>query len=66
MNRPINQVFLGGDPYHSLEDIDMQIQNMENYRNKLHQLKALQTQQTSTRLICDDIDSEVCSTSHIL
>jgi hypothetical protein len=59
MNRPINQVFLGGDPYHTLDDIDIQIQNMENYRNKLQQLKALQTQQTPVKLIWDDIDAEV-------
>lgn len=59
MNRPINQVFLGGDPYHTLDDIDIQIQNMENYRNKLQQLKALQSQQTSVKLIWDDIDAEI-------
>ena len=59
MNRPINQVFLGGDPYHTLDDIDIQIQNMENYRNKLQQLKALQAQQTPVKLIWDDIDAEV-------
>lgn len=59
MNRPINQVFLGGDPYHTLDDIDIQIQNMENYRNKLQQLKALQAQQTHVKLIWDDIDAEV-------
>ena len=59
MNRPINQVFLGSDPYHTLDDIDIQIQNMENYRNKLQQLKALQAQQTPIKLIWDDIDAEV-------
>lgn len=59
MNRPINQVFLGGDPFHTLDDIDIQIQNMENYRNKLQQLKSLQMQQTSVKLIWDDIDTEV-------
>ena len=59
MNRPINQVFLGGDPYHTLDDIDIQIQNMENYRNKLQQLKALQSQQTPVKLIWDDIDAEI-------
>jgi hypothetical protein len=59
MNRPINQVFLGGNPYHTLDDIDIQIQNMENYRNKLQQLKALQAQQTPVKLIWDDIDAEV-------
>lgn len=59
MNRPINQVFLGSDPYHSLDDIDIQIQNMENYRNKLQQLKTIQSQQVPVKLIWDDIDSEV-------
>lgn len=59
MNRPINQVFLGSDPYHTFDDIDIQIQNMENYRNKLQQLKALQAQQTTIKLIWDDIDAEV-------
>lgn len=59
MNRPINQVFLGSEPYHSLDDIDIQIQNMENYRNKLQQLKALQVQQNSVKLIWDDIDAEI-------
>ena len=58
MNRPINQVFLGSNPYNNLDDIDFQIQNMENYRIKLQQLKALQSQQTQ-KLIWDDIDIEV-------
>lgn len=58
MNRPINQVFLGSNPYNNLDDIDFQIQNMENYRIKLQQLKALQSQQTQ-KLIWDDIDMEV-------
>lgn len=59
MNRPINQVFLGSEPYHSLDDIDIQIQNMENYRNKLQQLKVLQAQQNPVKLIWDDIDAEI-------
>lgn len=59
MNRPINQVFLGGDPFHTLDDIDIQIQNMENYRNKLQQLKNLQASQTPIKLIWDDIDAEI-------
>ena len=58
MNRPINQVFLGSNPYNNLDDIDFQIQNMENYRIKLQQLKALQSPQTQ-KLIWDDIDIEV-------
>lgn len=59
MNRPINQVFLGGDPYHTFEDIDIQIQNMENYKNKLQQLKSMQTYQNNVKLIWDDIDAEI-------
>lgn len=59
MNRPINQVFLGGDPYHTFDDLDIQIQNMENYKNRLQQIKAMQTQQVSVKLIWDDIDAEV-------
>jgi hypothetical protein len=59
MNSPINQVFLGNSPYHSLDDIDIQIQNMENYRNKLQQLKNLQNQQMNQKLVWDDIDAEV-------
>lgn len=58
MNRPINQVFLGSDPYHSLDDLDLQIQNMENYRNKLQQLKVLQSQ-AQQKLVWDEIDAEV-------
>ena len=57
-NRPINQVFLGSDPYHSLDDLDLQIQNLENYRNKLQQLKALQSQ-AQQKLVWDEIDAEV-------
>lgn len=59
MNRPINQVFLGGDPYHTFEDIDIQIQNMENYKNKLQQLKSMQICQNNVKLIWDDIDAEI-------
>lgn len=59
MNRPINQVFLGGDPYHTIDDLDMQIQNMESYRAKLQQLKALKNQQSTVKLIWDDIDIEI-------
>lgn len=64
MNRPINQVFLGSDPiYNSLDDIDIQIKNMENYRNKLQQLKSMQNNNVPTKLIWDDIDSEISTLS---
>ena len=57
---PVNQVFLGTDPMMSnLEDLDMQIQKMESYRQKLKQLKTGQNQVQNTRLIWDDIDAEV-------
>lgn len=59
MNRPINQVFLGSEPYQPFDNIDLQIQQMEAYRSKLQQLKALQAQQVPVKLIWDDIDAEV-------
>lgn len=56
---PVNQVFLGSDPMmSSLEDLDMQIQRMEAYRNKLKQIQSNKTQ-TSAKLIWDEIDAEV-------
>ena len=58
MNRPINQVILGGDSmFNSLDDIDIQIQNMENYRKRLQQLKAVQM--SPEKLIWNDIDVEI-------
>lgn len=55
---PVNQVILGGDSmFSNVEDIDMQIQRMEAYRNKLKQLQAIQPQQS--KLIWDEIDSVV-------
>lgn len=56
---PVNQVFLGSDPMmSSLEDLDMQIQRMEAYRNKLRQIQSNKTQ-TPAKLIWDEIDAEV-------
>jgi hypothetical protein len=40
-----------------MDDIDMQIQRMEAYRNKLQQLKSMQAQSQPTKLIWDDIDA---------
>lgn len=57
MYPPINQVFLGNDPLNGMDDIDLQIQKMEAYRNKLQQLKS--HQQVQQRFIWDDIDAEV-------
>lgn len=56
---PVNQVFLGSDPMmSSLDDLDMQIQRMEAYRNKIKQLQSTNTQ-TPAKLIWDDVDAEV-------
>lgn len=55
---PVNQVIVGGDPMLNLDDIDMQIQKMEAYRQRLKQMKSPQPQQV-VRLIWDDIDAEI-------
>lgn len=56
---PVNQVFLGSDPMmSSLDDLDMQIQRMEAYRNKIKQLQNNNTQ-TPAKLIWDDVDAEI-------
>ena len=55
---PVNQVFLGGDPMMSnLEDLDLQIQRMEAYKQKLKQLKT--TQSPIQKLIWDEVDAEI-------
>lgn len=56
---PVNQVFLGGnDPLMSnLEDLDMQIQRMEAYRNKIKQMQS--KSQPPAKLIWDDVDAEL-------
>lgn len=55
---PVNQVFLGSDPMmNSLDDLDMQIQKMEAYRQRLKQLK--NQPQIQQRLIWDEIDAEI-------
>lgn len=55
---PVNQVFLGGDPMMSnLEDLDLQIQRMEAYKQKLKQLKT--TQSPTQKLIWDEVDAEI-------
>lgn len=54
---PTNQIILGGDSmFNPMDDIDVQIQKMEAYKQKLRQMKMSQNPQ---RLIWDDIDSEV-------
>lgn len=55
---PVNQVFLGSDPMMSnLEDLDLQIQRMEAYKQKLKQLKT--TQSPTQKLIWDEVDAEI-------
>ena len=59
---PINQVILGGDSMFNsnLDDLDVQIQRMEAYRQKLKQLKESQQQQPIQKsLIWDQIDAEI-------
>ena len=56
---PVNQVILsnsGDSMFNAMQDIDTQLQMMEAYKSKLQQLKA---NQTSKRLIWDDIDAEL-------
>ena len=56
---PINQVFLNNDPLMSnLDDIDIQIKRMENYRQKLKQMQTA-NQQQPVNVIWDEIDAEV-------
>lgn len=60
---PVNQVILGGESmFNNLDDIDMQIQRMEAYRQRLKQLKESQQQPQSTqqkKLVWDEIDAEI-------
>lgn len=55
---PTNQIILGGDSmFNPMDDIDLQIQKMEAYKNRLRQLKNQSNQPTN--LIWNDIDAEV-------
>ena len=59
---PVNQVILGGDSMFNSnsDDLDVQIQRMEAYRQKLKQLKESQQQQPIQKsLIWDQIDAEI-------
>ena len=54
---PTNQIILGGDSmFNPMDDIDVQIQKMEAYKQKL---KQMQMSQKPQRLIWDDIDTEI-------
>lgn len=59
---PVNQVILGGDSmFSNLEDIDLQIQKMEAYRQRLKQLKDTNI---NNKLIWDEIDAEITPLSN--
>ena len=62
---PVNQVILGGESmFNNLDDIDMQIQRMEAYKQRLKQLRESQPQNNQIKsLIWDEIDSEVAPMS---
>lgn len=64
---PVNQVILGGDSMFNsnLDDLDVQIQRMEAYRQRLKQLKESQQQQPIQKsLIWDQIDAEITPMSN--
>lgn len=52
---PVNQVILGGDPFNNIDDLDMQIQKMNAYKQRLMNLQST----TPQKLIWDDIDNEI-------
>ena len=58
---PVNQVILGSEPmFNSLDDIDIQIQKMEAYRQRLKQLKESQHSQVQqSKSIWNEIDMEI-------
>ena len=65
---PVNQVILGGESmFNNLDDIDMQIQRMEAYRQKLKQLRESQQQLQpiqQKQLVWDEIDAEIAPMSN--
>ena len=65
---PVNQVILGGESmFNNLDDIDMQIQRMEAYRQKLKQLRESQQQPQPVQqrqLVWDEIDAEITPLSN--
>lgn len=65
---PVNQVILGSESmFNNLDDIDMQIQKMEAYRQRLKQLKesGQQTQPIQQKqLVWDEIDAEITPMSN--
>ena len=65
---PVNQVILGGESmFNNLDDIDMQIQRMEAYRQKRKQLRESQQQPQPAQqrqLVWDEIDAEIAPMSN--
>lgn len=65
---PVNQVILGGESmFNNLDDIDMQIQRMEAYRQKLKQLRESQQQPQPVQQrqsVWDEIDAEIAPMSN--
>lgn len=65
---PVNQVILGGESmFNNLDDIDMQIQRMEAYRQRLKQLRESQQQSQpiqQRQLVWDEIDAEITPMSN--
>ena len=64
---PVNQVILGGESmFNNLDDIDLQIQRMEAYRQRLKQLKESQQSQPiqQKQLIWNEIDTEITPMSN--
>ena len=64
---PVNQVILGGESmFNNLDDIDMQIQRMEAYRQRLKQLRESQQSQSiqQRQLVWDEIDAEITPMSN--
>lgn len=64
---PVNQVILGGESmFNNLDDIDLQIQRMEAYRQRLKQLKESQQSQPiqQKQLIWNEIDAEITPMSN--
>lgn len=64
---PVNQVILGGESmFNNLDDIDMQIQRMGAYRQRLKQLRESQQSQPiqQKQLVWDEIDAEITPMSN--
>lgn len=57
---PVNQVILGGDPMMgNLDDLDLQIQRMESYRQRLKQMRDAQQSNNNQHSVWNEIDAEI-------